>query len=212
MPTHRLIALPIVLALILATGCASRQVQDSLTGSTAQRLVTHSIDQLMAALPSEDFEPWRGQRLWLESNFVEDGPIKHYADRRLQLALRQRFGIQPAASREESDAQLSVFYTSMATDKELAGFYLPLGGIPGFQEQTQVNLITLEKFHGVAELFYFLQADGRIDRGPTLLARTRTDALGLPIITIPLSRLPEGSVGPEPQRRCGQLTAASPSC
>src|SRR6056297_669609 len=186
----------LIAALLLGAGCASRQVQDSLTGSTAQRLVTHSIDELMTALPSGDFEPWRDQRLWLESSFIEEGPIKRYADRRLQLALNHRFGIQPAQTRDESDARLTVFYTSIATDQELAGFYLPLGGIPGFDEQTQINLITLEKFHGVAELFYFIEADGQIDRGPTLLARTRTAALGLPIITIPLSRLPEGSDAP----------------
>jgi hypothetical protein len=179
-----------------AMGCASRQVQDSLTGSTAQRLVTHSIDELMAALPARDFESFRGQRLWVESVFIEDGPLKHYADRRLQLALQQRFGIEAAPSAGVADARLSVFYTSMATDQELAGFYLPLGAIPGLQEQTRVNLITLEKFHGVAELFYFIESDGRIERGPRLLARTRTDALGLPIITIPLSRLPEDSEAP----------------
>jgi len=93
----------------------------------------------------------------------------------------------------ESDAQLSVFYTSLATDQELAGFYLPIGVIPGFQEQTQVNLITLEKFHGIAELFYFIEADGVVQRGPTLLSRKQTDALGLPIITIPISRLPDAA-------------------
>lgn len=180
----------LTLACLLLTGCASRQVQESMTGSTAQRLVTHSIDQLMEALPPEDFEPWRDQRLWLDSNFVEEGPLKRYADQRLRLALGQRFGIRPAVSESESDARLSVFYTSMATDQELAGFYLPIGVIPGFQEQTRINLITLEKFHGVAELYYFIESEGRIERGPTVLTRTRTDALGLPIITIPISRLP----------------------
>jgi len=179
-------------ALLLITGCASRQVQDSLTGSTAQRLVTHSIDRLMNALPSEDFERWRGQALWIDSHFIEEGPLKRYADQRLRLALRERFDIQTAASPSDSDARLAVFYTSIATDQELAGFYLPLGVMPGFQEQTRVDLITLEKFHGIAELYYFIESEGRIERGPTVLERTRTDALGLPIITIPISRLPEG--------------------
>ena len=84
-----------------------------------------------------------------------------------------------------------MFYTSLATDQELAGFYLPLGVIPGFQEQTQINLFTLEKFHGIAELFYFIESEGLVQRGSKLLRRTKTDALGLPIITIPLSRLPD---------------------
>jgi hypothetical protein len=190
----RTLLLPVlVLALLTGTGCASRQVQDSLTGSTAQRLVTHSIDELMDSLPAADFEKWRGQSLSLESNFIEEGPLKNYADRRLQIALEQRFGIQVVDRASDSDAQLMVFYTSMATDQELAGFYLPIGVVPGFQEQTRVNLITLEKFHGIAELFYFIEADGVVERGPTLLTRKQTDALGLPIITIPLSGLPEGS-------------------
>jgi len=186
----------LVLSLLFGMGCATRQVQDSLSGSTAQRLVTHSIDELMESLPAGDFEKLRGQRLWLDSHFIEEGPLKAYADQRLRLALDQRFGIQVVDQATDSDAQLSVFYTSMATDQELAGFYLPIGVVPGFQEQTRVNLITLEKFHGIAELFYFIDADGVIERGPTLLTRKQTDALGLPIITIPLSRLPEGSDQP----------------
>jgi hypothetical protein len=186
----------LVLSLLFGTGCATRQVQDSLSGSTAQRLVTHSIDELMESLPAGDFEKLRGQRLWLDSHFIEEGPLKAYADQRLRLALDQRFGIQVVDQANDSDARLSVFYTSMATDQELAGFYLPIGVVPGFQEQTRVNLITLEKFHGIAELFYFIDADGVIERGPTLLTRKQTDALGLPIITIPLSRLPEGSDQP----------------
>ncbi|HMA98199.1 MAG TPA: hypothetical protein VKO38_01950 [Wenzhouxiangella sp.] len=180
------------LTVLLTTGCATRQVQGSLAGSTAQRLVTYSIDELMEALPAEDFEPLRNQSLWLNSNFVEDGELKQYADQRLRLALKQRFGISFAKSKTQSDARLSVFYTSLATDQELAGFYLPLGVIPGFQEQTQINLITLEKFHGIAELFYFIESDGQVQRGSKLLRRTKTDALGLPIITIPLTRLPDG--------------------
>jgi len=183
----------VLLASLLATGCATRQVQDSLTGSTAQRLVTHSIDELMESLPEEDFEKWRGQSLWLDSNFIAESPLKRYADRRLQIALEQRFGIQIVDRSTDSNARLTVFYTSMATDQELAGFYLPIGVVPGFQEQTRVNLITLEKFHGIAELFYFIEADGVVERGPTLLTRTQTDALGLPIITIPISRLPDES-------------------
>lgn len=182
----------LLLVVLLMTGCATRQVQDSLGGSTAQRLVTHSIDELMDALPAEDFEPLRNHSLWLDSNFIEDGPLKQYADQRLQLALEQRFGISFAKSKNQSDARLTVFYTSLGTDQDLAGFYLPIGVIPGFQEQTQINLITLQKFHGIAELFYFIESEGLVERGTTLQRRIKTDALGLPIITIPLSGLPDG--------------------
>ncbi len=182
-----------LLAVCLMTalsGCASRQVQDSLAGSTAQRLVTYSIDDLMDALPADDFQPLAGKRLWLESHFVEQSPLKNYADQRLRLALAERFGIEVATTPLSSDVTLQVFYTSLGTDQELAGFYLPLGAVPGVDNDTRVNLITLEKFHGISELYYFLIDKEGITRGPTLISRTRTDALGLPIITIPISRLP----------------------
>ncbi len=187
-----LIILPV--ALSLATGCASRQAQDSLTGATAQRLVTHSIDELMSQLPSSDFEPWRGKKLWLNSKFIEQSSLKTYADHRLRIALQQDYAITFAKRIEQADAKLTVFYTSLATDRELAGFFLPLGSIPGFEEQAHINLLTLDKFHGVSELFYFIESEGVIERGPTLLSRTRSDALGLPIITIPISNFSDESI------------------
>ena len=182
-----------LLAVCLMTalsGCASRQVQDSLAGSTAQRLVTYSIDDLMDGLPADDFQPLAGKRVWLESHFVEQSALKNYADQRLRMALAERFGIEIATTPLSSDVTLQVFYTSLGTDQELAGFYLPLGAVPGVDNDTRVNLITLEKFHGISELYYFVIDKEGITRGPTLISRTRTDALGLPIITIPISRLP----------------------
>lgn len=62
--------------------------------------------------------------------------------------------------------------------------------MPGIDEGTRINLITLEQFHGVAELYYFVGPSGSQRRGEILQARKRTDALGLPIITIPISTLP----------------------
>ncbi len=109
---------------------------------------------------------------------------------RLMMALNERFGIRIAVSPLGVDAIVQAFYTSLGTDQELAGFYLPLGVIPGQDTESRINLISLEKFHGVTELYYYLEEGGELTRGPTLLSRTRTDALSLPIVTIPISRLP----------------------
>jgi len=84
---------------------------------------------------------------------------------------------------------LSVFYTSLGTDAGHLGFSIPLGIVPGVGEAVRINLITLEQFHGVAEMYYFLGESGTEMRGRTLQARTRTDAVGLPIITIPISNI-----------------------
>lgn len=182
-------AILLIMALAILTGCSSRQVQDSMAGSTAQRLVTHAIDDMIESLPAADFEPLRGQSLFLQSHFIERDEVRRYADQRLAIELQRRFGIRLVANQVHADQVLNVFYTSLATDQGLLGFYLPLGFVPGVAEETRINLITLEQFHGIAELYYFLGASGSEERGPLIQARTRTDAVGLPIITIPISNL-----------------------
>lgn len=171
------------------TGCSARQVQDNLAGATAQRLVTYAIDDLVSQIPDADFEPFRGQSVRMQSHFITRGDLRDYADQRLAMELVHRFGIRIAQPGEEADQTLSVFYTALGTDQGLLGFYLPLGFVPGMDEATRINLITLEQFHGVAEMYYFIESESRASRGPRLLGRTRTDALGLPIITIPISSL-----------------------
>lgn len=169
------------------SGCGSRQVQDSLVGSTAQRLVSYAIDDLALSLPASDFSALSGQRLVIESHFIGDENLRSYADRRLAMELLNRFGIEVVGHRLMADQVLTVFYTSLGTDQAFRGFYLPLGFMPGVDDATRINLITLEQFHGVAEMYYYL---GPTQRSDLLRSRQRTDALGLPIITIPLSPLP----------------------
>lgn len=176
----------ILLALILS-GCGSRQVQDSLVGSTAQRLVSYAIDDLARALPESDFSGLAGQTLIIESHFVADESLRAYADRRLAMELTSRFGIEVVNYPAMAQQVLTVFYTSLGTDQSFRGFYLPLGFVPGVDPSAQINLITLEQFHGVAELYYYLGPGPRSD---LLQGRQRNDALGLPIITIPLNVLP----------------------
>lgn len=176
----------VALTLPLLAGCGARQVQDSLAGSTAQRLVSHAVDDLAAALPAGDFAALEGERLTIESSFVGDEALRQYADRRLAMELTTRFGID-VVDDETAEHVLTVFYTSLGTDRDRRGFYIPLGFIPGIDQFTEIDLLTLQQFHGVAELYYYLDGE-RID--DPLRARIRTDSLGLPIITIPLSTLP----------------------
>lgn len=187
---HLLVIIAITAAiLILLAGCSSRQLQDSLVGSTAQRLVTHSIDDLVGNLPESDFASLAGQRVFLSSHFIEYDDIRGYADRRLAVELARRFDIEVVTEPLAADAVLNVFYTSLGTDQGYHGFSLPLGFVPGLDETTRINLVTLEQFHGVAEMYYFIGETGTERRGKLIQARTRTDALGLPIITIPISNI-----------------------
>jgi len=175
--------------LLVLSGCSARQLQDSLTGSTAQRLVTHAIDDLAEHLPERDFEPLRGSRLVIRSHFVERSDLREYADQRLAVELGSRFGIEVVEDVLMADQVLNVFYTSLGTDRGLRGFYLPLGFVPGVDEATRINLVTLEQFHGVAQMYYYLGETGSEQRSAILTSRKRTDAIGLPIITIPVSTI-----------------------
>lgn len=179
----------LMLVFFLLAGCSARQVQDSLAGSTAQKLVTYSIDDLAAALPEQHFNAWSGKKMLVRSNFIAAGEIRTYADRRIALELARRFDIDVVDDADGADAILNVFYTSLGTNRDTRGFFLPLGFVPGMDPDMQINLLTLEQFQGVAELYYFVGETGTETRGRVLQARTRSDALGLPIITIPINTI-----------------------
>ncbi len=175
------------LSFLLLVGCAARQAQDSLTGATAQRLLSHSVNDLVQRLPAEDFAALRDRRVHLQSHFVADDALRRYADRRLAVALARRFDLQVVGAAEAADATINVFYTALGTNRDTKGFYLPLGFVPGLDEGAQIDLLTLEQFHGIAEMYYFVGATGTEDRGPVIQSRTRSDAIGLPITTIPIN-------------------------
>lgn len=182
-----LIVLTVVAASMLLSACGTRQVRDSLSGATAQQLMTHSIDELVQRLPAGDFSALAGQRIHVTSHFLQHTEVQRYADRRLALALARQFDLEVVDDPAAADVRLTVFYTALGTDYSRSGFYIPLGAAPGQEESTEVNLITLEKFHGVAEMYYFLGPEGKEQRSEVIQARTRTDAIGLPVITIPIS-------------------------
>ena len=177
------------LVLLLLSACAARQVQDSLAVSTAQKLVTYSIDDLAAALPEAHFETWAGKTMLLNSSFPAGDAVRAYADTRLSLELERRFDIEVVGDADTADAVLNVFYTSLGTDRDTRGFFLPLGFVPGMEADMRINLLTLEQFQGVAELYYFVGETGTETRGRVIQARTRSDALGLPVITIPINTI-----------------------
>lgn len=123
--------LALALTALIVTGCGSRQVQDSLVGSTAQRLVSYAIDDLARALPDEDFAPLSGQRLRIVSHGLADRALSDYADQRIAAELGQRFGIRMVSGLEEADQVLQIFYTSLGTDQGHLGFFIPLALCPG---------------------------------------------------------------------------------
>lgn len=189
MTTNGLRLLLICAIMALVTACGTRQVQDSLGGATAQQLMTHSIDDLARSLPDDDFSAHAGKRVHLASHFVEHSALQHYADRRLAVELARRFDMQMVDDPLMAELRIEVFYTALGTDHDRKGLVLPVGFVPGLEQSTRIDLVTVEQFHGVAEMYYFVGPAGHERRGDVLQSRTRTDAIGLPIITIPLSSI-----------------------
>lgn len=185
-------AVRILLLLSLSTllfACSTRHLQGSFDGATAQRLLTHSIDDIVRQLPTEALVALEGQSLFVETHFIQNNDLKQYIDRRLKLELENEYAINITEDAEAASKQLLVFYTAMATDRDNFGLTLPVGSLPGVDDETSINILTLEKFHGITELYYYLGEAGNMSRSKTYQAVVKTDALGLPFITIPISNL-----------------------
>lgn len=179
----------ILIALCLLSACSTRDIQHELSGSTAQRLIAHSIDDLISQLDDPNLENLKGQKLFINSYFLAEHPLKNYADKRLAVELRNRFGADIVSSQADSDQVLTVFYTSLATDFDNFGISIPFGYIPGVDDSTTLNILTLEKFHGISEMYYYVGPTGTEHRSKVIQAVVKTDALGLPFITIPISNI-----------------------
>ncbi|MFT6030096.1 MAG: hypothetical protein ACI8O8_001839 [Oleiphilaceae bacterium] len=177
----------LIFILFTTSACSTRDVQSELNGSSAQRLISHSIDDLVSNLKDQNLTDLKGKKVYLNSYFIEINQFKDYADHRLALELQSRFGAIVVDSQAESEQVMTVFYTSLATDFDSFGISIPFGYVPGVDESTRLNILTLEKFHGVSEMYYYVGPTGTENRSKVIQAKVKTDALGLPFITIPLS-------------------------
>jgi len=179
----------LLLSCFLLSACSTRDLQDSLNGSTSQRLVTHSIDDLISGLTDTHLDELRDKKVFINSYFLSDSTLKSYADHRLSIELSRRFGANVVDSQAKSESVITVFYTSLGTDIDSFGISIPFGYVPGVDESTKLNILTLEKFHGISEMYYYVGKTGTENRSKVLQAIVKTDALGLPFITIPLSNI-----------------------
>ena len=134
-----LILLPLLVGLLV--GCSTRELQGKLGGSTAQRLLSHSIDDLVSSLEDEQLKEMAGKSVFLNSYFLDASPFKDYADQRLLLELRSRFNANIVATEEEAEIVMTVFYNSLATDLDNFGITIPVGNAPGFESYAEFNVI-----------------------------------------------------------------------
>lgn len=184
-------SLTVVLIVLLLTACSTREVVKKRAGSTEQRLITYSIEKMINALPEEDFNPYRGKRVELNTHFIIQDELLGYADRMLRLSLQHRFGIDIISSGETSDAIIDIFFDSIGTDADSFGLSIPLVNLSDTSQSTRIDLLALDMYHGVTECHYYirdLQRDTLI-KSDKILARIRTDKVATPIFNFPVSNL-----------------------
>ncbi len=181
----------IILIFLLLIGCSTRQVTPELNGSTAQRLVTHSIDRLMQQIPEEDFAPYRQKKIYVEPHFIVAAPLYNYATERFKMELAQRFACFVAPTRDEAEFVVELFFTSLGTDHDTFGLTIPIITFPEYSGATKINLLALEMFHGISEMYYYLsdRKGNVVFLREKVKATVRSDMLSLPVLTIPVNSL-----------------------
>jgi hypothetical protein len=178
-----------ILGAALLSACASHGLNDKYRGATEQRLVTHSVDRLVQRLPEKDFSSLAGVPVHLTCHFLENADLNAFVRARLALELRQKYGVLLVQAPEQADIRLHFFFNAIGTDQDTVGFKTPEFIVPGTAAMVSIDIITLERFHGVSELYYYIEDAGRgtIHRGEKVKQVVRSDRLSLPLISIPLS-------------------------
>lgn len=176
---------------LLLCSCATREVVNELNGSTAQRLVTHSIDHLMHKIPAEDFDQCEGSTVLVKPWFIKRTPTLSYATERFKLELAERFSCHITQTPEAADYTVNIFFTSLGTEFDILGLTIPFLVIPGYSGASDVNLLAVEMFHGISEMYYYISdASGRVIlRREKTKAQVRTDKFALPFLTIPINTM-----------------------
>jgi len=176
-------------ALVLA-GCTTRQVSTVLEGSTAQRLVTLSLDRFIEDLAKQpEIVALEGKTVHLDVYFLKDHQLMDYATRLLNIQLQMIHEMNVAEPEESAEYDVDVFFNSIGTDSDDFGLTIPTLGLATTSDGT-IDILALDMFHGITEGYAIVKADnGEIQRTERVLTRIRRDNISTPIISFPLNQV-----------------------
>jgi hypothetical protein len=185
----------LVTVITLLSACSTRGKVDVYDGSTAQRLVTYSINNMMTQLREEDLHPLADKSVFLRSHFVQPSPVLDYANARLKMELTSRFNIKLVEKEDEAEYELEFFFTSLGTDKDTFGLSIPIFWVSTDGAERNLDILAVNMYHGVSELYFYAKnnATGEITQYPRILNRSRADVFSTPIISFPVDDLDENS-------------------
>ncbi len=178
------------LSVSVLAGCTTRQVSTTLEGSTAQRLVTYSLDNFIEDLVEQpEIADLEGETVHLGVHFLSDHPLMGYATRLIGAQLYMNNGITVAAPSDDADFDVDVFFNSMGTDSDDFGLSIPSFGFVASADD--IDILALDMYHGITEGYAIVKtnADGSLLKTERVLARIRKDEVSTPIIDFPLDQL-----------------------
>lgn len=198
---HSMTITPLRISLLLILllgmgGCSTRDSSEHFRGSTSQRLLTYSINDLMARLPAKEFKPFANRPVYVRSHFVEASPILNYAVQRLKVELTSRLALQLVSTPEQADYELDFFFTSLGTDQDTYGLTIPIFWVSTDGELPTLDILAVRMYHGVSELYFYSKnrATGQVHTHQNTLARARADRFSTPFFSFAIDDLDEHSI------------------
>lgn len=179
-----------LLSSIVISGCSTRQIVDPLAGSTAQRLVTYSLNQFIEELMTQpEIAEMRGESVGLGIHFLSEHPLLEYATRLITAQMQLTHDIKVAAPDESPTISLDVFFNSIGTDSDTFGLSIPTLGVGGLADS--IDILALDMYHGITEGYAIVTSadSGSIQKTDRVLARIRQDKVSTPVIDFSLNQL-----------------------
>lgn len=182
----------VLLISTLLGACSTRENTENYSGSTSQRLLTYSINDLMNQIPGDDFQTLSGKSVYVESHFIERSQVLKYATQRLRLELAGRLNLILVDSPEKADYQLDFFFTSLGTDTDTYGLSIPIFWVDS-TEDSSLDVLAVRLYHGVSEMYYYVKnrETGTVKAYPGIIARAKTDRFSTPLFSFPVDNLDE---------------------
>ncbi len=177
-------------SIVVLTGCTTRQVSTTLDGSTAQRLVTLSLNKFIQSLAEQpQISALEGKKIRLGVHFLKDHQLIDYATRLLNAELQIIHKVDIVAAEESAEYEVDVFFNSIGTDNDDFGLSIPTLGLATTSDGT-IDILALDMYHGITEGYAIIKADsGSIEKTDRLLARIRRDNISTPVISFPLNQV-----------------------
>lgn len=178
------------------SACSTRESADQYRGSTSQRLLTYSINELVSDLPDDSFTELGSQSIYVRTHFISKTEALVYAEQRLKMELASRFKLNLVDSAADADMEFDFFFTSLGTDQDVYGLSVPVFWVSTDGEMPSLDILAVRMYHGVSEMYYFIKdkKTGVTTAHDGSIARSRSDKFSTPFFSFPIDSLEEKSV------------------